>query len=189
MCYQRYKQQITSKRRKSNRKRLTFCQKFWRCLTFYKVINREKGQISQHECGEFYCSSCDHRRYLSAAKAKKDFIPKFIFFDFEFCQDEICECNKKFRPDALNSCLNCKINWCGKAIHRPNFVVAQTVCPKCIEEEVTPNSRCTECDTGCENCFDDEDHDSAPCKESCGFRKVTFEGEDTLEKIGPWLFS
>ena len=48
-------------------------------------------------------------------------------------------------PDTCKSCCkcqNCKTAWCGKPNQRPNFVVAHSVCPKCIDKELKPDSVC-----------------------------------------------
>ena len=84
----------------------------------------------------------------------------------------------------VSKCQRCKTSWCGKPTHKPNFVVAHTVCPSCIDRPVTSKSTCQDCGTRCTRC---EDRD-APCQ-GCGLREVIFEGQDTSRMFGKWLFS
>ena len=139
------------------------CKKWWKCRTCYKVVNVEKGKKEEHQCGEYYCSSCeiyvleDHLCYLRAIPAKEDFISKFIYFDFECSQDSRMECSEGYKPKTCKECTdttpckscskchNCQTSWCGKATHKPNFVVAHTVCPKCIDKNLDPDSICKGC--------------------------------------------
>ncbi|XP_060579277.1 uncharacterized protein LOC132736198 [Ruditapes philippinarum] len=64
------------------------CEKWWKCPK------------EEHQCGEYYCSSCqkfvfeDHLCYIRAMPAKEDFNPRFIFFYFECTQDQILECQE-----------------------------------------------------------------------------------------------
>ena len=186
------------------------CKKWWKCRTCYKVVNVEKRKKEEHQCGEYYCSSCeiyvleDHLCYLRAIPAKEDFIPKFIYFDFECSQDSRMECSEGYKPTTCKECTdntpckscskchNCQTSWCGKATHKPNFVVAHTVCPKCIDKNLEPDSICKGCGTRCSECdntdlYDNEDE--GPCPGKCGLRETIFEGEDTAKQFGEWLFS
>ena len=84
----------------------------------------------------------------------ENFIPKFIFFDFECSQDEKVECEKGYQPlrkenckesqsqqvcKSCCKCQHCKTSWCGKATHCPNFVVAHSVCPYCTNKHWPQN--------------------------------------------------
>ena len=189
------------------------CEKWWKCPTCYKVLRMDKRKKEEHVCGEYKCSSChkymmdDHKCYLRATPAKEHFIPKFIFFNFECSQDEITVCNEGYVPNSklnckdcqppevcksCSKCQNCKTSWCGKATHPPNFVVAHSVCPKCIDKELKPDSVCKGCGTRCDE-YDNidlhENEDDGPCPGKCGFREVIFEGADTAEKFGQWLLT
>ena len=159
------------------------------------------------------CSSCnkyvmdDHQCYLRTTPPKEDFIPEFIFFDFECSQDERAECDEGYRPlkkekcedcppqqlcKLCSKCQHCKTSWCGKPTHCPNFVLAHTVCPHCIDKPLHPKSVCRECGTHCEDCDNTglwDNQDEGPCPGKCGFREVTFEGVDTADKFGSWLFT
>ncbi len=182
------------------------CQKWWKCPTCYKVVNIEKRNKDDHRCGEYLCTSCkefvldDHLCYLRSTPAEEEFIPKFIFFDFECSQDEIMECETGYQKNDCKNCekdnpcktcvkcKNCKTSSCGKTTHRPNFVVAQTVCPKCIDKPLKPASVCRTCGTRCKDC-DFEGEDKGPCPGTCGFRETIFQGDATAKKFGEWLFS
>ena len=183
------------------------CDKWWKCPTCYKVINTTKREKKDHRCGEYLCTSCDkyvlrdHLCYLRSIPAKQEFIPKFIFPDFECSQDERSECTEGYAPlmnpdctecqpsrtcTPCSKCQRCKTSWCGKATHKPNFLVAHTVCPTCIDRPVTSESRCQDCGTRCSRC---EDVD-VPCTgTACGLREVVFQGQDTARTFGKWLFS
>ncbi|MET0103906.1 MAG: DNA polymerase, partial [Sedimenticola sp.] len=190
------------------------CQKYWKCLTCYKVVRTDIRKKEEHECGEYWCSACEqyvhegHLCYLRANECKEEFIPKFIFFDFECRQDERAQCTQGYSPNRKTNCehcqedvpckecsicKHCKTSMCGKTTHVPNFVVAHTVCPECIDEELTPDAVCKGCGTRCEECakspeeYDDEDE--GPCPGTCGFREIVFEGDDTATRFGEWLFS
>ena len=64
------------------------CDNWWKCPTCYKVVRTDKRKKEAHECGEYYCKTCetyvmdDHLCYLRSIPPKEEFIPKFIFFDF-----------------------------------------------------------------------------------------------------------
>ena len=106
----------------------------------------------------------------------------------ENCKD----CQSQQVCKSCSKCQHCKTSWCGKATHRPNFVVAHSVCPHCIDKPLTPKSVCRKCGTRCEDCDNTglwDNEDEGPCPGKCGFREVTFEGADTAEKIGEWLFT
>ena len=94
------------------------------------------------------------------------------------------ECQPGRMCTPCSKCQRCKTSWCGKATHKPNFVVAHTVCPTCIDRPVTSKSTCQDCGTRCSRC---EDRD-APCQ-GCGLQEVIFEGQDTSRMFGKWLFS
>ena len=184
------------------------CQKYWKCPTCYKVLRTDQRQKEDHVCGEYLCSSCDkyvledHKCYLRATPPKENFKPKFIFFDFECSQDETLQCDQGYQPitckecqpekrcESCSKCQRCKTSWCGRATHTPNYVVAHSACDKCMEKELTPESRCRSCGSRCEECKKVEgEKDQGPCEDTCGFREVTFEGKETAKQFGEWLFS
>ena len=195
-CYQRHSMK---------QKGRSECETWWECTTCYKVINTTKREKEDHRCGEYHCTSCqkyvmrDHLCYLRSIPATEEFIPKFIFADFKCSQDERAECTEGYvplrNPDCMecqpgrtctpcSKCQWCKTSWCGRPTHKPNFVVAHTVCPSCIDRPVTSKSTCQDCGTCCARC---EDQD-VPCQ-GCGLREVIFQGQDTSRTFGKWLFS
>ncbi len=212
-CYQRHKEPPKCKKGipKGKENGQSECQKWWKCPTCYKVVNTTKRMKDDHRCGEYLCTSCkefvldDHLCYLRATPAEKDFVPKFIFFDFECSQDDVFECNEGYRPTKKTNCQNCTVDqncnscsrcrnctlaYCGKTTHKPNFVVAHTVCPKCIDNTLTSTSVCIDCGTRCEECaFKDGDKDEGPCSGTCGRREAVFQGDNTTKKCCQWLFS
>ena len=196
-CYQRHS---------TKNKGRSECELWWKCPTCYKVINTTKREKEDHRCREYHCTSCekyvmrDCLFYLRSIMAKEEFIPKFIFADFEWSQDEKAECTEGYiplrNPDCMkcqpsrkcttcSKCQVCKTSWCGKPTNKPNFVVAHTVCPTCIDRPVTSKSMCQDCGTRCSRCEDQ----NAPCQRTtCGLREVIFEGQDTSHTFGKWLF-
>ena len=50
----------------------------------------------------------DHQCYFRSTPPKEDFIPKFIFFDFECSQDERAECDEGYRPLKNEKCKDCQ---------------------------------------------------------------------------------
>ena len=120
--------------------------------------------------------------------------------DFECSMTDVGECEEGYAPlknsdcpdclpdhrcNSCSKCQRCRTSWCGKANHRPNFVVAHTVCPKCIDHPVTPKAICKDCGSRCPNCNEEE----GPCPGTCGFREVVFEGDDTAQTFRRWLFT
>ena len=205
ICHMTCRSQKCYQRHSTKQKGRSECETWWKCTTCYKVINTTKREKEDHRCGEYHCTSCDkyvmrdHLCYLRSIPAKEEFIPKFIFADFECSQDERAECTEGYvplrNPDCMecqpgrtctpcSKCQRCKTSWCGKPTHKPNFVVAHTVCPSCIERPMTSKSTCQDCGTRCMKC---EDRD-APCQ-GCGLREVIFQGQDTSRTFGKWLFS
>ena len=87
-CHEKHKQVPVHKKGKFKGKRSgpSQCEKWWKCLTCYKVVRTDKRKKEAHECGEYYCKSCetyvmdDHLCYLRSIPPKEEFIPKFIFF-------------------------------------------------------------------------------------------------------------
>ena len=204
-CHMTCRSQTCYQRHSTKNKGRSECETWWKCTTCYKVINTTKREKEDHRCGEYHCTSCDkyvmrdHLCYLRSIPAKEEFIPKFIFADFECSQDERAECTEGYIPLRNSNCMECqpgrtctpcskcqqcKTSWCGKPTHKPNFVVAHTVCPSCIDSPVTSKSTCQDCGTRCTRC---EDRD-APCQ-GCGLREVIFQGQDTSRTFGKWLFS
>ena len=97
------------------------CKKWWKCATCYKVLNVEKRKKEEHQCGEYLCTSCEqyvmegHLCYLRATPVKEDFIPKFIYFDFECSQDEKSVCENGYKPLEKENCKDCQLEEVCKA--------------------------------------------------------------------------
>ena len=93
---------------------------------------------------------------------------KFIFYDFECQQD-----NEKKQ-------------------HIPNYVVSQSSCNECEEENVTPTAKCYNCGSRCDMCnqYNKElkEYERMPC-DGCGFRQKIFSGASTKEHFCKWLFT
>ena len=76
--------------------------------------------------------------------------------------------------------------------HIPNFLVAETTCDGCTEQELIKESKCVECGKRCSLC--DERNAKTkkfarpPC-DGCGYRYITFEGVGCHYQFSEWLFS
>ena len=178
-CYRHHTVQPTYQNGKNQGKTRgpSECEKWWKCSTCYKVVKTTERKKEEHRCGEYYCTSCeqhvlrDHLCYLRATPAKEEFIPKYIFVDFECSMTNVgdyaplenpnCpDCLSDHRCNSCSKCQRCMTSWCGKANHRPNFVVvAHTVCPKCIDHSMNPKAICKDCGSRCPNCNEEE----GPC--------------------------
>jgi len=202
-CFNRHKQNTVSKG-KNRRRSPSQCDTWWKCTTCRKTLHVEDRTPEDHLCGEYKCQSCaryvlnDHQCYVRATPIEEEHIPKFIFFYFECTQDDVLQCEEGYLTHKIPSCQQCKEgspcksctlcqnctnSWCGKMEHRPNLLVAHTVCPKCIAKELTPKYKCKSCGTRCETCGDEE-YEGPPCKDTCGFREVVFKGNDTADQFG-----
>ena len=56
---------------------------------------------------------------------------KLIFFDFEYMQDDVLQCEEGYLHDENKTCRRCGKSWCGSCEHRPNLCVANKVCDLC----------------------------------------------------------
>ena len=91
---------------------------------------------------------------------------KFIFYDFECTQVD------------------------GK--HKPNFVVAHSICTTCEDSPVTSESTCNNCGSRCMICDkfnkDENEFERYPCV-GCRKRQMIFKGPNTQEEFCKWLIS
>ena len=166
-CYEKHKvsNSIAGKTHPSR------CEKYWTCPSCKTVLDTTQRDKDLHICGEWTCKTCKetftgehfcHMRALTPKPTK----PHFVFFDFE-CHQQT-------------------------GTHVPNFAVAQTVCADCEHENVTDESCCATCGDRCAKCSKWDPKLKAfaqkPC-DGCGKRQVIFEGENTKQLFGAWLFN
>ncbi len=211
-CFKRHK--IVKKAKKGSKEDgdCSQCDRYWRCPTCKKVVDRIKRDLEKkpHTCSEWFCGCCNdwvdegHLCYLQPEKSKKK-DQLLLFFDFESTQDTVAQCSLGYAPKSCGECepespcpscrqcQNCPHSWCGRDQHVPNFVVAQTVCGNCMDEELEEGSKCICCGTRCPKCNKRDRktgiYIKAYCEGTCGFRQVQFQGDDTLDEFGRWLFS
>ena len=85
------------------------------------------------------------------------------------------------------------MSWCGQYRHTPNFVLAQTACSFCLDQSLRSMPMCSHCGSRCERCSAYDSKESTfvkdPCQGTCGFKETVFEGDDTADKFGRWLFN
>jgi hypothetical protein len=207
-CFDRH---LVEKMDKRTDKVTSACLRWWKCTTCHKVVDRKYRDMTEipHQCGEWLCQCCtqwvmeDHLCYLrSAVPDEKD--PKYIFFDFECRQDDVTECRDGYTPPVAcdgcrdearckdcDRCVHCRESWCGKQRHIPNYAVAHLCCPECLEMDLDKDSKCFSCGTRCVACSPRRkgQYVQPPCTNTCGFREVIFQGDDTAKTFGQWLFS
>ena len=54
-------------------------------------------------------------------KQREEDITTFIFFCFEYTEDDLLHCNMGYEPSTEDSkCKKCKQSWCGTKQHIPN---------------------------------------------------------------------
>ena len=192
---------------KEKKKGISQCERWFKCPTCKKVIDRNERRPEDHRCGDYKCQCCSvyvtdpHQCYQRAAKPiAKQGGHKFIFFDFECRQDEMTQCEQGYLPrnkcdtcqpkktcKKCRKCRNCNTASCGKNSHSPNYVIAQKVCDHCLQDPFDPSSKCDSCGTRCTTCWD-KDKKRPSCETTCGFREIIFQGDETLQRFGEWLF-
>ncbi|XP_041349362.1 uncharacterized protein LOC121368687 [Gigantopelta aegis] len=204
-CFQRHKQQ---KRDKKGRSIPSKCESFWKCTICKKVLDRSERDPQLHNCGEWKCPCCNNyvdQGHLCYQPPKEinDVHAKFIFYDFECCQDELLRCKDGYLPSGVcptcpgdncshqSRCQHCQQSWCGKQQHVPNYLVAQTACEACKHLPVTETSKCHECGSRCPCCSQRDkkkQYLKIPCEQTCGFRQVIFQGDGAHIQFCQWLF-
>ena len=60
----------------------------------------------------------------------------FIFFDFEYTQDDFIECDMKYSSDVFGKCQNCLKCDCRIYKHKPNLCIVQKICTFYIDKEI-----------------------------------------------------
>ncbi|KAJ8321125.1 hypothetical protein KUTeg_001320 [Tegillarca granosa] len=199
------------KRKRKNKDDASKCDLYWRCLECWKVLKTEERTRQEHRCEEWLCKCCkqyvdpDHLCYVRALEEKKS-NSKFIFFDIETTQNEIvackdgyislrkdhCQCSPLNPCKSCSLCTNCGDTLCGKHQHKANLIIAQKVCPSCIDKELSPDSKCNDCGSRCQKCKkylkDEKCYEFPPCEKTCGFREMVFKGEHAVTEFGQWLF-
>ena len=172
-CYQLHKEKKTRGRGKNKGLILaSLCEQFWECPECHVTLKRSERAISSHKCGEMKCNVCqqyhmdsNHLCYMRSidSESKHD---KFIFYDYECHQED--------------------------GIHRPNFVVAHSICSFCEHEPVTELAKCNNCGSRCPLCDSfnkkENEFEKNPC-DTCGHRQVIFQGANTNTNFCEWLIS
>ena len=190
--------------------RLSLCETYHRCRKCSKIIDKTKRDVKSHICGEWFCQCCqeyvvnDHLCYYRIKKPIET-SGRFLFYDFETCQNEVVTCEKGYLNRPVNGCSacepghlcarcrrcrNCKKTYCGLQRHIPNYVVSQTACNECKDEIFTPASLCANCGDRCSICDSHEQNHfvKAPCNNNrCGRRELIFKGFDACHNFCKWL--
>ena len=180
-CFERHKTRKKKIKRfkqgKLRAEKISLCALHWRCPSCYRVLDTTKRQPELHVCGEFYCYNCryydmleNHSCYMRSVDVDEGKPGKrFIFYDFECQQD---------REHG--------------GIHKPNLVVAHSVCDECKDVDVDAGATCNHCGNRCNKCCIGEEDDpdkKPPCPGSCGHRENVFKGADTNISFCRWLLS
>lgn len=190
------------------------CDLLYKCPSCKKTILRCEKKPEDHQCGYYTCKSC--RQYVDTDHlcfARKHTVDKnpsgrrFIFADIEASQrDEMVQCDWGYVPrrhadcDLCTSegdpciscrlCQNCRKSHCGKMKHTMILAVCQTACPKCENDDLTPDSTCNDCGDRCSSCKQKDKktkkYITPPCADRCGHRERVFH---SLYDLGSWIFS
>ena len=169
-CFAAHKQPKKGKGKFKNTKLPSYCEQYWKCPDCGLNLKREDRDSTVHECGETFCFNCQqyymgmehfcHMRSIST----ESICDKLIFYDFE-CQQE-------------------------DGIHKPNFVVVQTVCDICESQPIDEKAVCYKCGARCNICgkFNkkENEYERNPCT-GCGQRQKIFQGKDTTKEFCDWL--
>ena len=169
-CFTAHKQPKKGKGKFKNTKLPSYCEQYWKCPDCGINLKREDRDSTVHECGETFCFNCQqyymgmehfcHMRSIST----ESICDKLIFYDFE-CQQE-------------------------DGIHKPNFVVVQTVCDICESQPIDEKAVCYKCGARCNICgkFNkkENEYERNPCI-GCGQRQKIFQGKDTTKEFCDWL--
>ena len=152
------------------------CKIYHRCKDCNQTINA-KLHKSKHRCGEVYCKTCKdfftpghecHMQPYESENSDDETKQIYIFWDFECTQDEMVQCQNGFNADEnTGKCINCGKTTCGSFEHHPNLCVAQKVCSKCMQSDVSQTSTCVD----------------------CGSNQMMFDGSNTVDTFCKWLFS
>ena len=185
---------------------LSPCQRWHKCITCKKVLDVTKRDPRLHKCGEWFCRTCTrfvtdkHFCFQRAASAQDTSTFRHMYFDFECRQDSMYTCAEGYSTvrcteciadpcPKCSACINCSDPACGKYTHTPNFVVCQKVCNACQYDPVS--EKCSVCGDRCSDCgkWDRETktYVSALC-DGCGGRERIFEGDQTADEFGQYLF-
>jgi hypothetical protein len=192
----------------------SICKSYWKCEKCSSIYKRSDKDTHQCWSGT-KCRVCSkeleragkHLCYMRATRPKR-ISGKFIYFDFEARVEDVetCESGYKIGPNdescaacALSSdkcapcklCVNCKSEACGEKRHIANYVIAHSVCDTCVDNTLTPTSRCIDCGSRCYVCskFDKKKkmYVRDPCPTTCGMREIVFKGDNTAEDFSNWL--
>lgn len=169
-CFEAHKRKRKGRGKYKDVNLQSFCEQYWKCPDCGLNLKREDRDISSHECGEMKCHTChqyyignDHKCYMRAFTAETK-TSKLIFYDFECQQVE--------------------------GVHKPNFLVAQTVCDMCESHTVDSESICYNCGHRCQICgvFNkkEQQFEREPCN-GCAKRQLIFSGPNTANDFCEWL--
>jgi len=190
------------------------CDTWFKCLDCHVAVNRLKRNFAEHECGEYFCKNCksyvqqDHLCYYRIKKPKKT-SGFFLYYDYECSQDSIFQCQDgySYRPKKdcsrceslgrlcadCRKCVNCTKSHCGMKQFLPIFLVSQTSCDQCQDDEWSHDAICGSCGDRCSVCArrDKDGQFLFPlCSNgACGKREKVFSGPSTNADFCNWLFS
>ena len=169
-CFTAHKQPKKGKGKFKYTKLPSYCEQYWKCPDCGINLKREDRDSTVHECGETFSFNCQqyymgmehfcHMRSIST----ESICDKLIFYDFE-CQQE-------------------------DGIHKPNFVVVQTVCDICESQPIDEKAVCYKCGARCNICgkFNkkENEYERNPFI-GCGQRQKIFQEKDTTKEFCDWL--
>ena len=171
-CFKAHKESRKGIGKHKNKTLPSYCEQFWKCPDCGINLKRDNRDSSLHECGETFCNNCqqyhidvEHYCYMRTITTES-VCDKLIFYDFE-CQQV-------------------------DGIHKPNFVVVQTVCEACEAHDIDENAICYYCGDRCDYCSkfnkQEKEFERDPCP-GCAKRQKIFKGKDTAREFCDWLIS
>jgi G:T-mismatch repair DNA endonuclease (very short patch repair protein) len=191
---------------------MSLCATYRRCTKCRKRLS--KKDVKEHICGTYKCTNCqknnvyrNHKCFMRHTQPPNT-SGKFLYYDFECTADDMYECSAGFKTASkdecklcidtgyicsrCNVCVNCCDSLCGKLMHKPCLVVAQTVCDTCKHNPFTADAKCKNCGSRCEICHvlnkGEKGSIPPPCS-TCGDRQTIFSGKNAGENFSSWLFN
>ena len=170
ICLKEHKKKLNGKGKNKDKELMSHCEQFWKCPTCGVRLQTNMREKEKHVCGEVRCKVCEqfhmdsnHKCYMRAFTS--NYKPmKIIYYDFESQQVD--------------------------GVHKPNLLVAQSICSHCENDEMSDTSTCNQCGYRCYLCdtFNKKENEweKYPCKE-CGKRQTVFRGLGCDVEFCKWL--
>ncbi|CAC5376016.1 unnamed protein product [Mytilus coruscus] len=115
-------------------------------ITFPRIINVMFPEQTKKDNTNCLSQNKHEIGQSSAESSLKKKSKKFLFFYFEYRQDEILQCDRGYKTSTVGEkCIHCKQSWCGTRKHMPNLCMVHKICEECLTKEVGSSTRCEKC--------------------------------------------